>query len=190
MKPEVRIDEAKAWHCGQLARQLRHEHLAAFDHVGLNAHRTIRSAWLEAGYARALYIDGEFSAMWGTTGTLMSPFAICWVGMTERATRVHWNTLVRLGRWVIDEMMKGRLELGTIVLETDVTALRFMAYLGFHVGHNDPRGRAAYTAKDRHDLVKFIQETSDYRVPIGAGRGIVMGYHRDDDPIGPVMGRA
>jgi hypothetical protein len=176
MKPDIQIVDAKQWHCGQMVRHMRRAHMEAFVRVGLNSHRELRNAVAMSGFCRSLLLDGQLASMWGCGGSLLSPIGMVWVVFTEKAIQAHPVLLLKLTKAQLDEMMLTKDELVTIALEGDEAAIRFMAFLGFHVSHELP-GRVAYSKSARRALVRFAVENPDFRVPVGKSYGVRMGYH-------------
>lgn len=182
MTPTIRIVETKLWHCGQMARRMRRAHMEAYALVGMDPHRSLREIISLPGMSRSIFIDGELSAMFGCVGVLMAPVGGAWVVFTEKAIYQHTRALLQITRDQLAGMLKIHGELTTLVLAGDDAALRFLAYMGWHVCHDDPRGEAQHTAKGRHGLVEFAKSTPDFREPVGRGYGIRMGLHPEEEP--------
>lgn len=172
---ELTIQDGKLRYAGQMIRHLRREHQVAFAGVGLNAHRELRSTMAQSAYYRAAFLDGRLAALWGVTGSLMSPFGFVWLTLTNEGAR-HPITVLRHARRELDEMMKTRRELTTTVLQDDQAALRLCAFLGFHVEDHGP-GAPAYSKIGRKSLMEYVRNNADLRMPAGKSYLVPMGFH-------------
>lgn len=175
MMPRAEIVDAKLHYCGRMVRNLRHEHAASFIRLGLNSHRAIRqTVAMSTGFRRALFLDGRLAGMWGVCGSSMSPFGNVWVVFTQEATR-YPILLVKEARRQLEEMMILKTHLVTTVFEGDHTAVRFAAFLGFHVD-GELEGAPAASKDGRQRLVRYALNNPDLRLPIGTGFGVRFGY--------------
>lgn len=173
--PRAEIVDAKLHYCGRMARNLRHEHAASFLRLGLNGHRSIRQTLaMSTGFRRALLLDGVLAGMWGVCGSAMSPFGNVWVVFTQDATR-YPILLVKETRRQLDEMMILKNQLVTTVFEGDHTAMRFAAFLGFHVD-GELEGAPAFSKGGRKRLVRYALNNPDLRFQAGTGFCVRFGY--------------
>lgn len=128
------IIEAQPYHCGQMARILRDEHLAAMPHLGrIQIHRALRSAFDASAYRRAWTIDGRLAGLGGVTGTLMNRQGRIWLALSQEATR-HPVAVTREAARQISHLWEGYEGLTTNLLASDFTARRFAGWLGFREG--------------------------------------------------------
>ncbi len=81
------IIEARPWHCGQMCRQLRHEHAQALVRMAVNSHREMKSCFDQSSYSRAWLIDGRLGAIGGVTGSLLDPAGYVWLAISQDAMR-------------------------------------------------------------------------------------------------------
>jgi hypothetical protein len=122
--------EAKPYHCGVMARRIRHAHAEAVLQVGAHVHRDMRKFFDESCYRRAWLIDGELAGVGGVTGAEIDPYGIVWLALSEAATR-HTVAIVRAARAQLSEMLQTRHELSTTISDLDPASRRFAFYLGF-----------------------------------------------------------
>jgi hypothetical protein len=143
MSPRFEIVEARPWHVGQIARRLRFEHRAAVAGTGIDIHRELRQRFNESSFRRAWLIDGRIEGIVGVCGTTISPHGYVWLAFTEEATR-YPVAIVKETRKQLDDIMRVKHQLSTIVIHGDQTSLRFARFLGLNVAHplafgEDPR---------------------------------------------------
>lgn len=169
------IIAARPYHCGAMVRRLRTEHTSAVAHTGMDAHRELRSVFDASAFRRALLIDGHLAALGGVTGGLMAATGFAWFVLTDQATR-YPHRMVRIAKRQLAEVMTIKRELATTVIGGDSAALRFAIYLGFHVADHG-RGAAAHSRFARRDLKRFVEAAPEFRLPVGGGYCIAMGYH-------------
>lgn len=174
---KLEIVPAKPHHCGRILRRLRREHAQAFALVGMNAHKELRGTLANSYYARSAFLNGELVGMWGVAGGLLSPTGVGWLCLTNAAT-AYPRLILREGRKELANIMRDKVELVATVLRDDRAAMRFLAHLGFHCGHQG-MGAPAHNARARANLMKFAHESLDHRVPAGGSYAIWMGYHND-----------
>ena len=173
MKYEV--IEAKPFHCGQILRRLRHEHVEAIARVGVPSHRELRALFDTSYLRRAWLIDGKLEAIGGVSGSIMSHYGFVWVALSQEATK-HRFALVREAKRQLDEIMTIKSELVTTLIGGDEAAKRLAIFLGFHCEHGGP-GRPAFSKSGRRTLAEHLETNPDIRNPIGNGYFICLGYH-------------
>lgn len=175
--PRLEITDGKLRYAGPMIRRLRHEHQQAFARVGLNAHRELRSTMAQSAYCKAAFLDGELAGLWGVVGPQLAPWGFVWLAMTQAAAR-HPLLALRTARAEIDKIMEWKTELTTTVLSGDTAALRLCAWLGFHCAH-EGGGQRAYSRWGRRQLMEYVRETPEIRVPAGGSFAMQMGYHEE-----------
>ena len=165
------IVEAKPWHVGQLARNLRFEHRALLLVMGLDPHRELRAIYQSSLVRKACILNGKVAALWGITGTLASGAGFVWLAISNDAARLP-IPLIRETRKQLAELMRGRTELITTILADDAAARRFAILLGFHVEDGDE-------SKGRTARLKMNEKMSrpEFQIPIGETALIKMGFH-------------
>lgn len=173
------IIEARAHHCGQMARLLRIEHQQAVARLGLNSHRELRERFGQSSFRRAWLIDGGLAALGGVTGAKISGHGFLWLAISERARRCP-VAIVKEARRQLAEIMIVKRELATTILAGDAAARRLAIYLGFHVADEGP-GAPAHSRFARRDLDRHLDADPDIRIPLGAGFAIAMGYHGHEE---------
>lgn len=179
MKPEFQVIPARPYHVGQIIRRLRMEHAQAFALVGLNAHRELRRTFMASGICRAGTLNGELAALWGVTGPLMAPHGFIWMVITNELAK-HKALVARFTKAQIDEFMQTKVELTTTVLPEDKAAVRFAAWLGFHVAHDGGDGERAYSKQQRQRLIRCIENEPSVRIRAGNSYAIPLGFHADE----------
>lgn len=171
------VIEAKAHHCGQMIRLLRHEHSAALARIGINGHRELRAQFDASSFRRAWMINGKLAALGGVVGPLIAETGLVWLTLSEPARR-YPLAIIREARRQLDLIMITKREIATTILSHDEAARRLAIFLGFHVA-DEGRGRAAFTRFGRRDLARFLDNNADCRIPVKGSYVIAMGYHRN-----------
>lgn len=169
------IIEAKPWHCGQIIRSVRKQHELVIADVGGNLHRELHDRFSASSFRRAWLIDGELAALGGVVATPIASTGYIWLALGELALR-HRIATVREARRQLDEIMRVKREIATVILPEDTAALRLAIFLGFHVSH-DGLGSPASTRVERLALRRFLEAADEIRIPLGRGRAIPVGYH-------------
>ena len=172
----IEIIEAKPWHCGQMARILRHEHQRELGRADVNIHREIRSNFNGSSWCRSGLIDGRLVGMGGVMGSVMESTGFIWLAMSDEV-RKHPLAVVRVLRSLLDEIMTTRHELATVVIPEDDAALRLAVFLGFHCEHNGD-GAPAATRVGRKGLARYLRNNPDLRMTLGKTTCVPLGYHR------------
>ncbi len=126
------IVEGQAHHCGKVARRLRTEYRDLLAAMKVNAHRDLRATYDESSFSRALVIDGKVVAIAGVTGPLASSDGSVWLAATEDSA-AHPIAIARTALRHLNELLRTKRHLATIVLKADRTAMDFAYFLGFHV---------------------------------------------------------
>jgi hypothetical protein len=174
----IEIVEGKPWHCGQMARILRHEHQRELTHAGVNIHREIKSSFDGSFWRRAGLIDGRLVGLGGVMGSGINSIGFVWMALSDEV-RKHPIATARILRDLLDEIMETRRELATVVIPEDDAALKLAVFLGFHCEH-DGQGAQAYSRIGRRDLAKYLKENQDLRMNSGKGTCVPLGYKRNE----------
>lgn len=172
----IEIVEAKPWHCGQMARILRHEHQQRLGACGVNIHRELRVNFDGSAWRRSGLLDGRLVGMGGLVGSPLESTAFVWLALSQEV-RNHPLAVARVLRRMLDEIMETRHELAAIVIPEDDAALRLAVFMGFHCDHGGP-GSPAYSRFGRRDLSKYLKENQELRISLGNGTCVPLGYHR------------
>jgi hypothetical protein len=176
MSARFEVVEAKAWHCGAMARLLRKEHAIVIERAGLNAHRELRACFDQSAFRRVWLIDGRLAALGGVIGTSMNASGMVWLALSQEATR-HPIAIVKEARRQLDTLMLTKQEVMTTVVFGDEAARRLAIFLGFHVEH-DGMGAPAQSRQSRRMMSQFVEKHEERIVDIGKVRAALMGYHR------------
>lgn len=175
------VQEAKLHHIGRLVRRMRTQHVSSLLTIGVNVHRELHTAFHASYYRRTAFLEGEIFALWGCTGSFLSPAGIIWLAIAKVAEQ-HPILLLKEARRQMDAMMVTKRELTTHVIGNDEAAKRFTAFLGFHVDHT-PLGEAASSKWARRSLLRYMDETPELRYPVGNGFVVRMGYHQNSEAV-------
>lgn len=175
--PQIDVVEAKTWHCGRMARLMRHDHQSRLARCGLDPHRELRRNFEASSWVRTALMDGQIVAMAGIIGSDIASTGFLWLVLSQQAMR-HPVAMIRLFRRELDRVMSTRHELATLVGPDDPAAVRLAVFMGFHCEH-DGEGSPAMSRFGRRQLARFVTNNTELRMPFGTGYGIPMGYHRD-----------
>jgi hypothetical protein len=176
------IVEAKRFHCGQIIRRMRADHLSALRRVGKNPHSELLAAFDQSSFRRSLLLDGELAAIGGVTGTTVSPIGYIWLAVTAKAS-AHPHVLLAAFRKALAEVFNTRIEVATTLVEGDEAGRRLAVFLGFHTDHV-AEGRPAHSRADRARLNDYLASDRAPRVEIGNSFVIPVGLHPDHGMIG------
>lgn len=136
---EFTITEAKAFHCGQMCRLLRHEHRQALALIGVNSHQELTARFEQSSFRRSWMIDGKLAALGGVTGSPLSSEGFVWLAVSNAATK-YPKAIVREARKQLAEIMQTKRELMTAIIDDDETSKRFALFMGFvPTIHLDPQ---------------------------------------------------
>lgn len=80
--------EAKAWHCGQMARKLRRAHAHAAARIGTDVHTSLTEMFQASPWRRAWLIDGKLAALGGVAGPMMADSGFVWLALAEFDARL------------------------------------------------------------------------------------------------------
>lgn len=128
---EAVIKHGRPYHCGTMARSLRHEHRDLLLRMNVPVHRDLASAFGDSSWSRAFFLDGELVALGGVTGPALASDGSLWLALSEAGLR-HWGFIAREALRQVETLMEIKRELATIVLRDDRAALRFAYFLGFN----------------------------------------------------------
>lgn len=126
------IVDARPYHCGSMSRGLRHDHRQILMQMGVNVHGDMRSTFDASMLARTFMIDGVPAAIGGVVGSIASSDGMVWFAIRESAVG-HWYRLARLAQRQIEEIMRTKTKLTTVVLKDDKASVRLAYFLGFQV---------------------------------------------------------
>ena len=166
--------EAKAFHCGQMARMLRSEHLVEISKTGLQAHRELRGTFDNSCYRRALLMDGKLIALGGCGGYSLETAGFVWLALSNEARR-HPLAVMRHVRAELDKMMVMKRNLAATVLAGDDAAKRAAIFLGFYPMACEPFGN--HIRQARMTLRRMAENDTNLRLPCGDTYHIVLAYH-------------
>lgn len=129
---QMAVVEGQPWHCGQMARVLRRSHRALLERMEVPVHREIRNSFDASMWRKSLMVDGRLAAMAGICGSVSSADGVIWLALAEDiGTRPAM--IARIALRFLDEIMRVKRRLTTIVLKEDRRGLLFAYFLGFRV---------------------------------------------------------
>lgn len=172
------VVEARRYHCGQMARLLRVEHLEAVARLGVNSHREMVDRFAESAFRRAWLCDGRLMALGGVTGPALASTGYVWLALSAEATRFPLQ-IVREACRQLDAIMVTKRHLVTSILDGDQAAKRFAIFLGF-VPADEPQRPAAASRLGRRDLAQRFEKNQEARLPIGSGSAVTMSYRHEE----------
>lgn len=171
---EFCIVEGKAYHCGMMARRLREEQFDAMSRAGLDTHREMRTLFDNSSFRKAWLIDGQLAALGGVTGSPIETTGCVWVAISKLAQR-YPIAMIREARRQLEVATATRSMLVTTLLPDDDQSLRLAVFLGFHAGW-DGRGAPALSRFSRRDLISYLREAPDVRIPLRDGYAMAVAY--------------
>jgi hypothetical protein len=171
---QYEIIPARAHHCGQMARRLRATHLGLLLCAGIDPHAQLRARFYESAFCKSWLIDGQLAAMGGVVGSCTARAGYIWLALSELAMK-HPVATVREAKRQIEDIMRTRREVQTVLIVGDEAATRFATFMGFHIDGNEP----AESRRARRWLSQEIQETPELRVHFGAMYAVPIVLRRD-----------
>ena len=178
MTPRFEIIEARAYHCGQMARILRHEHQKAVAMIGIDSHRELRGRFDDSSFRKAWLIDGKLAALGGVTGSLLSTVGYIWLAFSNEAMRYPIQ-IVKESRLQIAEIMTVKTTIYTTILDGDEASKRFAIFVGF-VPADDERQSPATSRFGRMDLARRFDQNTEARIAVGKGYAIALCHQRQE----------
>lgn len=127
---EAVVKEGRPYHCGQMARTLRHEHRDLLLKMHVPVHRDLTSAYSDSSWSRAFFLEGELMAFGGVTGPALASEGALWLALSQNGI-THWQHIARQCLRQIEDVMEIKSHLATIVLKEDMPAIRFAYFIGF-----------------------------------------------------------
>lgn len=169
------VVQAKAYHVGRVVRNLRHEHAAYMDRMGMDAHRELRRAFMDSSWSRTWMRDDVPVAIGGVSGSLLSPAGYVWLALTEGVTRFPFQ-IVREARRQIAAMMETRTEIQSLAVLCDPTAWRFAMALGFCA--KTPDGSFSLTPQSRKTSAQdILRARPEFLMQMpGYGDGVLISF--------------
>ena len=172
------VVEAKAWHCGLMARKIRSHHATMIEEAGANAHRELRACFDQSAFRRSWLIDGKVEGIGGVIGGVLNPTGMIWLALSNEATR-YPIAIVKEARRQLDDLMQVKKEVMTTIVFGDDAARRLAVFLGFHVAH-DGVGDRAWSRAGRKALSEVMEKYDERIVSVGKIRAVLMGYHYEE----------
>lgn len=171
------ITDAKRFHCGQMARQMRVDHHASLLKMGVSIHQELRSTFDLSYYSRAAFADGHLAAIWGMEGSIMSSSAKVWLVLSQYAMRFP-ITILRQAKAELVFMTATKTELVTTLIPDDEAAHRLAVHLGFESPDGFSFG-PAQTRMMRGELLDHLWNNPDLMVDAGTARQVAVVWRRD-----------
>jgi hypothetical protein len=128
----IRIVDAEPRHVGMIARQMSESDCARFIGLGRDPRRVIRGFFRQSSYRRTALLDDEPIALWGVTGSLMSPAGLFWLQLSRAAKKFPLR-VVKEGRTELARIMEMRHEIVCYLHHDDTVAMRFAKFFGFEI---------------------------------------------------------
>lgn len=153
--PDYRIIDAAQAHVGPHVAHLTAKERAEIEAVtGIPPRRFVRRLLQQSSYARAAVICNVPVALWGLTGTLLSPSGHIWLSVTQEA-RARPFAFMAVARSEAATLLATKAELRSMVRIDDARALRFLRHLGFEIGEISLAecGRMFRAAVLRHEVL-------------------------------------
>ena len=170
---------ARAHHCGQMCRLLRHEHARAIAAIGIEPHRALRHYFDQSSIRKAWLIDGKLAGLGGVTGTKMASTGFVWLALSSAAMKYPIK-IVKTARAQLDEIMTIKHDLVTTIIDGDEAAQRLAVFLGFTPSGTEWH-RAASSRHGRNAVNDSIARSADARLPLGNGYVTAMHYEEARD---------
>jgi hypothetical protein len=168
---------ARAHHCGQMVRLLRHEHGAAVTRIGLDPHRELRGRFDISAFRRAWLIDGRLAGLGGVTGGSLSSTGYLWLAFSRIATK-YPLAMVKEARRQIAEILVTKRDVITTILDGDDASKRFAVFLGF-VPLDMENTNPAASRYGRRQVLARCNASDEARVKLGNGFATAMAYQRE-----------
>jgi hypothetical protein len=130
--PTFEIIEGKRWHCGEMARRLRAEQAEATVRFGEQPHRRLVEVFESSSWCKAWMIDGQLGGLGGLHGPLIASEVPIWLSLTSEACR-YPVALMKETRRQLQEIMRTRRKIVTLIFEGDMASMRFALKLGFEI---------------------------------------------------------
>lgn len=134
------VGDAKLRHVGMISARLRDADREEIMALYGDCRKAIRYCFMVSCIRRVAFVDEEIAAMWGVTGTLLSPIANVWLVTTPAIERIPFS-FAREARRELAEIMETHDVVRGHVFAGYERAIRFMRLLGFDVAAPEPQGR-------------------------------------------------
>lgn len=176
MLSRFEIVEAKAHHCGMMARILRHDHQMAIMRLHADAHRELRRAFDQSSFRRAWLIDGKLAALGGVAGTVASSEGTIWLAVSQAAMK-HPRAMFVEAKRQLAGLMATRRSLSTHLVAGDDDAAKFALALGFAARHSEAcLGGGVW----RWKALRRLDENAESRIPMGRSYMIPLEYRETE----------
>lgn len=171
MDQAYEVVAASIRHIRPMSECMRSAAAVTLQGFGFRPREALRRAFVMSRYARTALKGGRPIAMWGVkSSSLLDDTGIVWLVLSDDVAGMPVS-VVKEARRELAKIMDGMTEIAATVLPTDIAAIRFAVYLGFHDRENDD-GRLS-----RKELCEAIMADPQYRVPVGDHYVIALGYH-------------
>ena len=171
---EFRIIEAKAYHCGQIMRELRIAHQMEIAKIGVNSHRELRMRFDASSFRKAWTIDGKLAGLGGVTGDRISSGGYIWLALSNHALKYPLE-IIREARRQLADIMVSKRDLVTTIIDGDEASQRFAIFLGF-VPMGEEWVARAELRYGRREVRRLCDTMPDAKLKIGNGTAIGMTY--------------
>ena len=162
------IVPASVRHVRAMSQSMRPEASLAVMPFGFEPRAALRRAFVASFNCRTALVDGKPAAMWGVAGALLGDTATVWL-VLSRETQQMPRAVLREARAELRRAAQSFRHVVATVLPNDEASIRFAVHLGF-------RGEADEDGPQEGDGVHDILTNPAYRIPLGEGYAIRLGY--------------
>lgn len=132
--------QAQVWHCGRMARTVRHAHAEIMEAMQANVHRELRQTFDQSALKRAFYLDGKLVGLAGVRGTMGESTGEVWFVTTDEMSIKHPLIIARAAKKFMDRIMLTRQGVATGVFADDKPGINLAYFLGFSVDKREKVG--------------------------------------------------
>jgi hypothetical protein len=179
MTVDYRIEDAKPYHVGRMARAMRAGHRQSLLTIGAKVHGELLSVFRASGVRRSCFIGDRLVAMWGLIGSLASSSAYVWMAVSPEAT-MHTLELLREAQRQMADFNETRGEIEATILAGDAPALHFAVFLGFLPRHPETGEIGNIGSGTVRERGAALRRAEHYWHRVNGGHAIAMVYRKRD----------
>lgn len=131
--------QAQVWHCGRMARTMRHEHAQIMEAMKARAHRELRDTFDASSLRRAFFLNDQLVGLAGVRGTMGESSGEIWFVTTDEMSERHPLMLARTALRFMKRVMLTRYAVSTFIFADDKPGVRLAYFLGFSVDRREKR---------------------------------------------------
>jgi len=136
MAHHIEIMPCSLAHIRALALNLREGDRMEATASGRPCRHLLHALWRNSSIRKAATVDGQIAAAWGCCGSMMDTVGEPWLLTTPAVEKVPVSVL-KIAKYELAEMAKGRNSLVSSVATEYKIAVRFVEKLGFLVGGDE-----------------------------------------------------